>query len=72
MIDLNKHVVDGHARANLRGIAGVVLSPVSVRCLSLALPFEALGLLQDEERPKKRLNQHWRDEFVGFFWVAVH
>ena len=34
-IDLNRRVVDGHARANLRGFPGVLLSPVSVLFLEM-------------------------------------
>jgi len=34
-IDLNKGVVDGHARANLRGLGGVILAPVSVIFLEM-------------------------------------
>lgn len=91
-LDLNKRVVSGRARANLRGVAGVVLSPVSVLFLemkvtgplddirvspmgplgaaktvvvegaklsstvvreALTLPFEALGMFQDEEKSQK-------------------
>ncbi len=96
-IDLNKRVVEGHARANLRGLPGVILAPVSVLFLemkvtgpldnirvsplgvlgaaetvvaegaklsstvlrqALALPFEALGLFRDEEKPRKIAKQH--------------
>ena len=42
-IDLNKRVVNGHARANLRGIEGVVLAPVSV----LFLEMKVTGPLDD-------------------------
>lgn len=42
-LDLNKRVVDGHARANLRGIPGVVLAPVSV----LFLDMKVKGPLDD-------------------------
>ncbi len=91
-IDLNKRVVEGHARANLRGFPGVLLSPVSVLFLemkvtgpldnirvspmgilgvaktvvvegaklsssvlrlALALPFEAMGMFHEEEKPGK-------------------
>lgn len=96
-IDLNKRVVEGHARANLHGFGGVLLSPVSVLFLemkvtgplddirvsplgilgaaktvvvasaklsstvlreALALPFEALGMFQDDDRPRKAPGQH--------------
>jgi len=95
-IDLNRGVVDGHARANLRGIGGVILAPVSVIFLemkvtgplenirvapsgplgmakefvvesahlsstvlhqALVLPFEALGMFHDEEKPKKKAKE---------------
>ena len=42
-IDLNRRVVDGHARANLRGVAGVVLSPISV----LFMEMKVTGPLDD-------------------------
>ena len=42
-IDLNKRVVEGHARANLRGFGGVLLAPASV----LFLEMKVTGPLDD-------------------------
>lgn len=43
-VDLNKRSVDGHARANVRGVAGVVMAPVSVLFLEMKVkgPFNDL------------------------------
>ncbi len=45
-VDLNHRQVDGTARANLRGIAGVALSPVSVVLLEMKVsgPFEDISV----------------------------
>lgn len=41
-VDLNKRTVDGHARANVRGIVGVIISPISVAFMEMRVrgPFD--------------------------------
>ncbi|MDB6007078.1 MAG: AsmA-like C-terminal region [Prosthecobacter sp.] len=41
-VDLNKRTVDGHARANVRGIVGVIISPISVAFMEMQVrgPFD--------------------------------
>ena len=41
-VDLNKRTVDGHGRANVRGIVGVIISPISVLFMEMHVksPFD--------------------------------
>jgi hypothetical protein len=45
-VDLNKRTVEGHARANIRGLAGVVIAPISVVFLEMKVvgPFEDIDV----------------------------
>ena len=45
-VDFNHRQVDGHARANLRGLAGVALSPVSVLLMEMKVsgPFDDISV----------------------------
>ncbi len=42
-VDLNKRVVEGHARANVRGVVGVIISPISLAFLEM----KVVGPLDD-------------------------
>jgi|GEM_PF-935674 len=41
-VDLNKRTVDGHGRANIRGVVGVIISPISVVFMEMQVkgPFD--------------------------------